>query len=172
MSLHTYNFTNPQTVKNYTKLQRITKYKNALCQDVEEPLEPSSGSLWLALLGRSWTVLTIQVEIINIMLLVLMSSWCWSWFLPGWGGRELCWQYRSRILRSFFKMLILIIDYCRMRSWTVLTIQVHVIVHDADVDVFIMLIMILDRNNSYNITNNCEYCPGPSLTVSHNIAKP
>ena len=50
-----------------------------------------------------------------------------------------------------------------------LTIQVHVIVHDADADVFIMLIMILDRNNSYNITNNCEYCPGPSLTVSHNI---
>ena len=107
-----------------------------------------------------------------VMLMVLMCSCCWSWFLPGWGGRELCWQYRSRILRSFFKMLILIIDYCRMRSWTVLTIQVHVIVHDADADVFIMLIMILDRNNSYNITNNCEYCPGPSLTVSHNIAKP
>ena len=85
-----------------------------------------------------------------LMLLVLMSSWCWSWFLPGWGGHEPCWQYRSRILRSFFKMLILIIDYCLMRLWTVLTIQVRVIVHDADADVFInndnndiMLIMFL-----------------------------
>ena len=83
------------------------------------------------------------------MLLVLMCSWCWSWFLPGWRGHKLCWQYRSRILRSF-KMLILIIDYCLMRLWTVLTIQVRVIVHDADADVFInndnndiMLIMFL-----------------------------
>ena len=85
------------------------------------------------------------------MLLVLMCSWCWSWFLPGWRGHKLCWQYRSRIFRSF-KMLILIIDYCLMRLWTVLTIQVRVIVHDADADVFINndnndIMLILDRNS-------------------------